>query len=110
MDPRPNLIAPVIIVACALILVGGIGTALSSSEDTGETASPGARLEDRTMDLATVTTPAPTGTGAGGAANETASDANTTLPSPTATATVTGSGQGSASQSLPPCPRTAGYP
>ncbi len=84
MDPPPNLIAPVIIVACALIVVGGIGTALSSSEDAAANGLPGRPAGERdhgSGDRRHARPPHGHRAGAGGAANETASDANATLPS-----------------------------
>ena len=112
MDPPPNLIAPVIIVACALIVVGGIGTALSSSADDAATVvSPGAPPGNGTAVRPAGTThgaagPAATGTGAGGAEDEAAPGANATDLSPNATAANVTAGAGTRPEGIGrPAPR-----
>ncbi len=88
MNRRPNLIAPVLIVACALIVMGGIATGLAETGDpAGATvALPIALQENETTipTTATVTNTMGTVIETTVTATETATVANTTVPSPTA--------------------------
>jgi hypothetical protein len=86
MNRQPDLIAPVIIVACAMIVIGGIGLGLSQAGDSATTAtSPVASQPDKAIIPATGTPPGAIGTGAGGAPEITPPGtllvANTTAPS-----------------------------
>lgn len=118
MNRRPNLIAPVIIVACGLIVVGGIGIALSENGDAAATAGlriglpkEGAAASAPTLPAVTGAEPATTigtaatGTGAGGAGNETEpapppTPANGTAGAGTGAPTATGTGCGAATGTI----------
>ena len=99
MNRRPNLIAPVLIVAFALIVMGGIATGLSQTGDPAATAAfPIALQENETTVPTTGTTPGVTEapwrprprppietTGTGIDTTGTTPAANTTGPTPTTT-------------------------
>ena len=101
MNRRPNLIAPVLIVACALIVMGGIATGLSQTDDPAistafpivlqENETPIPTMEvttgmtvDQTLNTTAPITIEPTGTGVD--EPETIPVDNTTEPTPIPTA------------------------
>lgn len=108
MDRGPNLIAPVLIVACALIVVGGIGIELSQTAEPGTSPPLPISLQARgttgaTAEATGTATPMPTVTTRPPevAGNGTSALANGTAGTdPNATATVVGT-------VAPPCQATA---
>lgn len=88
MNRRPNLIAPVLIVACALIVMGGIATGLSETGDPPATVSSPIALQENETTIPTTATELVTTTGTTGTevtTTETTPAVNTTEPSPTTT-------------------------
>lgn len=89
MNRRPNLIVPVLIVICALIVMGGIATGLSQTGDPGASVSlPIALQENETPTPTTEMTPGATGTMMGTLISEpTAPGVTTTEITPAVTTT-----------------------